>query len=262
MFAMSFVVVVAHVEHDIGIELFRDMLTWVQAHEPNLWGGKNPRYFLRDMLQLVLYHDIVGVGCQWLSALRDMPIKISAQAILTNTERLCAVLTEWSKKQLLVGDWRQWKTDAWHAGFLKEVKEVTLLIDPVNTPIERQKRQHGKKSDFWSYKLRCPGSHYTAITDMKWCVLLLSDGSTRQSSMTATSFSHTNNSSRRTLRVGCSQQMATMELGVSSPTPASVSPLEISKRRKIQMKISIPMRIVRNRKELTSKFIRPVCMWS
>ena len=173
---LLYVEVVAKVKRKVGEDSYTEMCEFVAPHIKSLYGLQKPRGFVKAVVTLVLYHDLMGVGWTQLERVQGAPIKVAHSSLQHNSKVVRKILNYWALQYITPGSLNTWKRAARHAAFDQWVKDVTLAIDSFDLPIEKQGKNRGKASVYWSYKLNRPGWRFMLIIDAAGVVHCCSAG--------------------------------------------------------------------------------------
>ena len=100
------------VERVIGRDMFDELVDYVKAHPPALWGEEQPRAFLSTMVCTTLYKDLFGVGYVDLMSETEVPFHISHRSIWHNVPSIRLVLEQWGDAQWETGSLPEWREAA------------------------------------------------------------------------------------------------------------------------------------------------------
>ena len=144
----------------------KELIIFIQAQNPILWGEQQPRNFVSNMVTLVLYKDAFKIGYQKLVKRVKLSYKITHKSLQHNAEVLRLLMKEWSKKHITLGSESDWNQAVHNCGFKGEIKNANLWMDSTDIPLEGRK-SISRKDIRWSYKLNSPGRRYMIIRDGK-----------------------------------------------------------------------------------------------
>ena len=117
------------VDSKITEDIRSEIVSYVVANEPKLWGASKPRGFVETAVLLALYKDLEMVDYQRILATIQLDFKVSFSSFRANTRKLRLVFKEWAKTVIKLGSLPTWKAAARHLDVLPDMSAGCLWID-------------------------------------------------------------------------------------------------------------------------------------
>ena len=153
-------------EAKLSAAVLSEVISYVKAQQPKLWGASKPRDFIQITVLLVLYHDITAIGYQALLKKIQLPYKISDKSLIHNTHVLRHLFSKWARTVIKLESCVEWKANSRSANVPASMPGVNLWTDSSDFKVQRSKGGRVKRSDH-SFKLNRPGRRYLVFMDGK-----------------------------------------------------------------------------------------------
>ena len=154
------------VEAKLKKTTIKELTTYMKKKEISLWGQDKGKKFEGDCLLLALYHDLYGIGYNKIEQEIKNWRPLSAKSIRHNTKEVRKVLSGWSDKQLVLGDFQDWKYASKKLSETEAKEGVNLLVDSSDFK-KLQPVKHSLNSPEHSFKENHYANRFTCIFDMK-----------------------------------------------------------------------------------------------
>jgi hypothetical protein len=169
------------VKEFVKVKTYVSMLKFLQEAKPSLWGEQQPKSFLEHMMVLTLVKDRGNIGYHTLLQSVELPYPLSYKSINHNVQSIRRSLGKWGKKQVKLGNKKEWEAVARLVRIPKIIKDrkntALLWIDSTDFPRNKFKG-YTKKSPWHSYKLDSPGRRYMFVRNGKGKVVKMWGGYT------------------------------------------------------------------------------------
>jgi hypothetical protein len=166
MATLSFQQVQQELYTRVSQKVVSEIITYIKAQKPSLWGEQQPRPFLSHTVTLVLYKDAFKIGYQRLLKRVKLSYKITHKSLQHNAEVLRRIMKEWAQQHIILGSETDWNQAVRHCDLKGDVKDANLWMDSTDVP-EEGKRSVSRKDPRWSFKLNGPGRRYMIVRDGK-----------------------------------------------------------------------------------------------
>jgi len=147
----------------ISLPILESMTQYVKEAALDLWGEQKPDSFIDDAVLLAMYKDIFAVGYKRLADDVSFGYKIADKSLRHNTQHIRRCLATWAEQHVQREDLAAWKHHARNLGLPKEVATANLWMDSTDIKLQQKKAVRGKKSPWYSYKLKQAGQRYMFI---------------------------------------------------------------------------------------------------
>ena len=166
----SFVELKQWLEKRIGASALANIQTFAKDRNPRLWGEYKADPFLENNVMLVIFKHASGKGFD--STIRQVNAakRFSKKSLIHNTKLILAILEEWGKRQVTLGDLSAWRVAMRGVAPPPSMKTGCLWIDSTDFPVKKI-RGEGTKSDYYSYKLNKHGRRFTMVRDGKGVIV-------------------------------------------------------------------------------------------
>ena len=141
-----------------------ELIEFISAKDPHLWGAIKPRSFLVSTLLMVLYHDLYAVGFQKIVKRAKLEFRPSDKALIHNAGIIRHLLSKWADSVIQLGGINDWNRSVANVRIPKELEGTCLWIDSTDFPKQRYRGWSKKGVDF-SPKLNRPGRRYLVLAD-------------------------------------------------------------------------------------------------
>ena len=168
-------VIKKRVEQRITVNLLKEIVEYVHAKDPYMWGEVKPGTFVSDMVILTLYHYFTGSSYQNIEEEIDFGYVISHNSLAHNAGVIRRTLQPWAEQYVTLGTLTDWQEAASGITFPKPIGKVHLWTD--STDVRLKGRQSVSRKDLsWSFKCNSPAQRYMMLCDAKSRVRYLCGG--------------------------------------------------------------------------------------
>lgn len=160
-------------------DLTEELITYVKANPPTLWGCDYSEKHLPAWCYLTLFRFVRRKSIPMLvNQLINFGFPLNPRTVEHNSRVLLQIFAQWGKTQIKLGKPRDWDEAAEVS--INHVQEflhqVRLWIDSSDFSLSRRKEWRSKKGGQWSYKNNRPAQHYMMFSDGKGRIRLLWGG--------------------------------------------------------------------------------------
>lgn len=153
------------IKSEIMQEMVKHVKTALKNNDIVFWGTKQPRFFVNDMVYLVIYREMEALSMEELCRIYHTH-NLGHSSIENNINQIRFSLFGWARAIIVPGDFTEWKTAVRNVPLAPSIEDANLLIDSTDLHIQNDSSR-GPSSEYWSGKEGCPAIRFMIIYDFK-----------------------------------------------------------------------------------------------